>query len=105
MHHNPICQSGLYRVTTEYWKLSHAWRGHLPEANLTQPMTMGDLISGISNNYKAGISSERLCFLEVDLLQQVINNKRCKKTKPINNIVHLHSQTFNARAALLQKWA
>ena len=94
-----LCQSGLYKKTLNYWRLSHAWRAHAKEAGPNAPRTMADLIDGISNNFSMGIHTDRLLGVESVLLQQVIHNKRCRKTKPIQNIVQLVNQIVKVQTS------
>lgn len=74
----------------DYWVMSRQWRGD----HRFGGVTVGDLLTNV-----AGLAGElnymgwRKCEdRAAELLQQVINNKRCRKRKPKNNIIALDYQ-------------
>ena len=72
-----------------YWKLSRQWRGDRRYGVITIDQLLRQLadLAGTLNNLRW----QRAEHLSAELLDQVINNKRCRKKKPTKNVVLLNS--------------
>lgn len=81
-------KNAVEEIAQEYWELSKAWNGDIVYA---KNMTMGELITKVTNLAgKAMTINWRLEDFAAKLLQRVINQKRCRKTRGPNNVVTLY---------------
>lgn len=83
----------------DYWVMSRQWRGDARFGGVTVGELLKNLadLAGDLNRLGWGICEGRTS----DLLQQVISNKRCRKSKPRNNIINLNERkSFDAQALL-----
>ena len=69
----------------QYWVLSRQWRGD-PRFGA---ITIGELITKVTNlaGDMNSLGWQRCENLAASLLSAVINNRRCRKRKPTNNII------------------
>ena len=81
---------GLREQTRAYWIMSRAWRG---DPEFAPRFNVGQLITSLGTLqmvclHKSSVNP-RLLMLVHHLLQSVVMGKRCRKRKPVNNLVQL----------------
>lgn len=85
----------------DYWVMSRQWRGDRRFGGVT----VGDLLKNLAD--LAGDLNQlgwNICeHRTAELLNQVINNKRCRKSKARNNIINLNERKAFQAQALLQE--
>lgn len=95
-------RSNVREIYTQlYWVTSRQWRGDARFGDAT----MGSLIANLVNIAGAA-SRAHASGLEgaaARLLEQVINNKRCRKKKSPNNVVNFNERKAFRAEALLQE--
>lgn len=82
----------LEERTRQYWTLSRQWRGDHTLGAITVGELLGSLADLAGSCLNLGFS--RIESHSATLLDQVVNNKRNRKKKPVNNIVQLHSHVI-----------
>ena len=94
--------SGIKEVQVQaFWVLSRQWRGDQRFGAINTGEMLKSLadLGGSTNN----TGWQRLENQVAALLSQVINNKRNRKRKPINNVVNLNERRAFHAQALLQE--
>ncbi len=88
MYSSPKADAAL-----KYWKLSKAWRGNagtdIDEED--KGLTIEGIIQRTTNlGGKANhLGYHKLEAVVATLINAIVMNKRCRKTKPVNNLVQL----------------
>lgn len=95
-------QSDMETKIRQYWIASRQWRGDTRFGMITTGdllKTLADLAGGLMN-----IGWRPAEYKAAELLQQVINNKRCRKTKGPNNVVNLHKPKIELTGTTTGHW-
>lgn len=90
--------NSLRRDAAQYWRFSSIWHKRF---NSRRYDTTEELIVGVRDLIRDTLHS-KIASRGQDLYSRIINNKRCRKSKPTNNVVPLNTPYHIQGRNLLQ---